>query len=79
MVVNWSDLKADRGWHLLRAAIPVGGRALTMLDRVFPAGQQGSPTAEKRCLQRSAGVLPKDMGPIVVTDAGFRAPWFRAV
>lgn len=61
------------------AAIPVGGRTLPILDRVFPAGQQGSPKAEKQFLQRLAHVLPDDACPILVTDAGFRTPWFRAV
>ena len=36
IIVDWSDLKADRSWHLLRASIPVGGRTLTLLDMVFP-------------------------------------------
>ena len=79
IIVDWSDLKADGSWHLLRAAIPVGGRTLTVLDMVFPAGQQGSPKAEKRFLQRLATVLPEHVCPILVTDAGFRGPWFRAV
>lgn len=79
IVIDWSDLKADRSWHLLRAAIPVGGRTLTVLDMVFPAGQQGSPKAEKQFLRRLAQVLPDDARPILVTDAGFRGPWFRAV
>jgi hypothetical protein len=79
IVVDWSDLKADRSWHLLRAAIPVGGRTLPILDMVFPASEQGSPKAEKHFLQRLACVLPDDAIPILVTDAGFRGPWFRAV
>lgn len=79
IVVDWSDLKADRSWHLLRAAIPVGGRTLPILDMVFPAGQQGSPKAEKLFLQRLARLLPDDVCPILITDAGFRGPWFRAV
>lgn len=79
IIVDWSDLKADRSWHLLRAAIPVGGRTLTVLDMVFPSGQQASPKAEKQFLRRLAAVLPKNVTPILVTDAGFRGPWFRAV
>lgn len=79
IIVDWSDLKADRSWHLLRAAMPVGGRTITVLDMVFPAGQQGSPKAEKQFLQRLAAVLPDNVTPILVTDAGFRGPWFRAV
>lgn len=46
---------------------------------VFPAGQQGSPKAEKQLLHRLATVLPDNVTPILVTDAGFRGPWFRAV
>ncbi|HEY0198705.1 MAG TPA: IS4 family transposase [Rhodanobacter sp.] len=79
IVIDWSDLKEDRSWHLLRAAIPVGGRTLPILDMVFPGGQQGSPKAEKLFLQRLAQLLPEDVRPILITDAGFRAPWFRAV
>jgi len=37
IVVDWSELKQDRSWHLLRAAIPVGGRTLSILDMVVPA------------------------------------------
>lgn len=79
IVIDWSDLKEDRSWHLLRAAIPVGGRSLTILDMAFPAGQQGSPKAQKLFLQRLARLLPDGVCPILVTDAGFRGPWFRAV
>jgi len=79
IVIDWSNLKPDRSWHLLRAAVRLGGRTLPILDMVFPGGQQGSPEAEKRFLQRLANVLPDDVHPILVTDASFRAPWFRAV
>jgi hypothetical protein len=79
IIIDWADLKADRSWHLLRAAIAVGGRSLTVLDMVFPDGQQGTPGAERQFLLRLAHVLPSDVHPILVTDAGFRAPWFRAV
>ena len=79
IVIDWSDLKQDGRWYLLRAAIPVGGRTLPILDMVFPAGQQGSPKAEKQFLKRLAHVLPDGVCPVLVTDAGFRGPWFRAV
>jgi hypothetical protein len=32
IVVDWSDLKADQSQHLLRAALSVGGRALTLYE-----------------------------------------------
>jgi Transposase DDE domain len=79
ILVDWSDLHEDCRWQLLRAAIPVGARSITILDMVFPESMKGSPIAEKQLLQRLRALLPKSVTPILVTDAGFRAPWFRAV
>lgn len=79
IVIDWSDLKPDKSWGLLRAAVPVGGRTLPILDMVFPGSQAGSPQAEKTFLQRLRQVVPEGATPILVTDAGYRAPWFRAV
>jgi len=79
IVIDWADLKADKSWCLLRAAVPVGGRTLTLLDMVVPGREQGSPAAEKRFLQRLRALIPEGMCPILVTDAGFRTPWFRSV
>lgn len=66
-VLDGCDPKADRRWHLLRAAVPVGGRSLTILDLVFPDGQHGSPAAEKQFLQRLATLIPEGVQPILVT------------
>jgi hypothetical protein len=79
IVIDWSDLKADRRWCLLRAAVPVAGRTLPVLEMVFPGKQQGSPAAEKHFLKRLAALMPPQARPILVTDAGFRCPWFREV
>ena len=79
IIVDWSNLKADRSWHLLRAVVPVGGRGLPILDMVFRDGQQNTPRAEQLFLQRLKTIVPAGVRPIVVTDAGFRGPWFRAV
>lgn len=79
IVIDWSNLKADRSWHLLRAVVPVGGRGLPILDMVFADGQQNTPKAEQLFLQRLKAIVPEGIKPIVVTDAGFRGPWFRAV
>lgn len=79
ILIDWSDLHEDCRWQLLRAAVPVGGRSITILDMVFPESLKGSPIAEKQLLQRLHALLPKTVTPILVTDAGFRAPWFRAV
>ena len=71
IVLDGFALKADRRWHLRRAAIPVGGRTLSILDRVFPGAQQVSPKAEKPFLQPLDGVLADPARLILITDAGF--------
>lgn len=47
ILIGWSDLKPDKSWYLLRAAAPVGGRTLTLLDMFSPGSEQGAPGAEK--------------------------------
>lgn len=59
--------------------MPVGGRTLPILDMVFPGRKAGSPRAEKTFLQRLQQIVPQTATPTLVTDAGYRAPWFRAV
>lgn len=79
ILMDWCRLKADGQWHLLRAAVPVGGRTLTLFEMVFPERLLASPKAERDFLQRLKTLLPEHTRPILVTDAGFRAPWCRAV
>jgi hypothetical protein len=79
IVTDWCRLKADGRWHLLRAAVPVGGRTVTLLDMVFAQRAQATPKAERQFLTELARLVPLEVRPILVTDAGFRAPWCRAV
>ena len=69
VVVDWSDLKADGRWCLLRAAVPMGGRTLTVCERIFPIDQLNSPQAQKKFLKDLRHVLPKGVTPTLVTDA----------
>jgi len=79
MIVDWSELTTDRDFHLLRASLPVGGRALTLYEEVHPQKDIGSPKVHQRFLQALQNLLPEDCRPIVITDAGFRNPWFKVV
>ena len=79
IVIDWSDLSKDRRGQLLRAAIPIGGRTLTVYEEVHPLRRLANPRVHRAFLRRLKALLPEDITPIVVTDAGFRTPWFRAV
>lgn len=79
IVVDWSVLKADESWHLLRAALAVGGRTVTLYEEVHDRHTQQSPAVHRAFLRELRGILPAQCRPIIVSDAGFRCPWFREV
>jgi hypothetical protein len=79
ILVDWADLKDDGRWCVLRAAVPVGGRALTVFECIFPISCMGSPRTQQTFLRELRRALPRDIKPILATDAGFRSDWYRGV
>ena len=80
IVVDWSSLTADLRWHWLRASVVVEGRSLTLYEEVHPRTHLGNWQVHRRFLERLALILPPStLPPIVLTDAGFRNPWFRLI
>lgn len=81
LAVDWSDFECgkERRWAMLKAAAPAGGRAVVVYARVFPFKKYNSPGAHREFLRGLKAVLPELCRPIIVTDAGFRGPWFTAV
>ena len=77
IIVDWSDIDTAKELFLLRAAASVGGRALVLYEEVHTRYHHRRDTAA--FLKRLAACLPEDCQPIIVTDAGFRSPWFQAV
>lgn len=61
----------------LRASIAIKGRSITLYERTFPLVLQGTQTAHNQFLNELHKVLPDNITPLIVTDAGFRNPWFR--
>jgi hypothetical protein len=79
LVIDWSDLTPDQNWHWLRASVAVEGRSVTLYEEVHPQRRLGNPKVHRQFLARVAALLPAGCEPIVMTDAGFHAPWFKAV
>jgi len=81
LVVDWSDFECggSRKWSMIQASVPVGGRAVVIYARAFPFKRYNSPSAHREFLLGLKAVLPNECNPILITDAGFRGPWFRAV
>lgn len=52
VIVDWSDLKQDGRWCLLRAAVLVSGRTLTLYEKIYPLRQLNSPRAQREFFAR---------------------------
>jgi len=61
----------------LRAAIPLAGRSFPIYESVHE--REGCPRYQSRLIKTLAELLPDGCIPILVTDAGFRRPWMKAV
>lgn len=79
ILVDWSSATIAERYQLLRAAVPVGGRSLTIYEEVHTLKKYNNPNIHKEFLLRLSQVLPKACRPIIVTDAGFGIPWFKQV
>jgi hypothetical protein len=79
VVVDWSDVTADQRWHLLRASVALEGRSVTLYEEIHPQSKYANYEVHRRFLARIAKLLPAGNRPIVITDAGFRSPWFELV
>jgi hypothetical protein len=77
IAVDWSPIREDGNAQLLRAAAIVKGRAFTLYEEVHPESKLGSATVHRRFMQTLRTILPPDCRPIIISDAGFRATWFK--
>jgi hypothetical protein len=79
ILVDWSDVTADRAFQKLRASLAVEGRALTLYEEVHGIAKSANRTVQTRFLKTLQRLLPSNCRPVVVTDAGFKNPWCQAV
>jgi hypothetical protein len=79
IVVDGSDVTADQKWQLLRASVAMEGRSVTLYEEVHPQHRLGNRWVQSRFLGNLARLIPAGREPIILTDAGFRSPWFDAV
>ena len=79
ILVDWADSALEHKQLILKAAVPVKGRAISVYEEVHPMRRHNTAKTHRHFLRRLKSALPEDCRPIVVTDAGFRGPWFRDV
>lgn len=79
IIVDWSGLTKCGEYHFIRASIPVNGRALSIYDKTYLESEYSSHRSHIEFISELKKVLPKNCKPILVTDSGFRCPWFKLI
>ncbi|WNC73795.1 IS4 family transposase [Thalassotalea psychrophila] len=79
ILVDWSDLDPYKCNFLIRATLAMNGRGLTVYEEVHCIKHKEKPQTHKRFLQSLAKVIDASCEPVIVTDAGFKVPWFKQV
>jgi len=79
ILVDWSDVIEQERLMLIRAALVVEGRAITLYESVYTLKHYNTSRTHRQFLNELKALLPEHCRPLIVTDAGFRGPWFRAV
>jgi len=77
ILIDWTQAC---GTHVaLVAAVPIGGRALPIYAEVHPLKKLGNAAVERRFLRALKAIVPSECRCLVVTDAGFKGPFFSEV
>ncbi len=79
ILVDWSDLETGKRHFLLRASTPVDGQSMTLYEEIHTVHTKEKRKTHQLFLTQLKSLLPDGCCPVIVTDAGFRTPWFRQV
>lgn len=79
ILIDWSDMDDHKQHFVLRAALAVEGRAITLYEEVHTVNTKEKLTTHRQFLVQFKSLLPINCRPILVTDAGFRTTWFKLV
>jgi hypothetical protein len=85
ILVDWSSLPNSHyitkngEYCVLRASMAAEGRAITLYEEVHSKSLEGNPKVHANFLRNLHSILPKDCVPCIITDAGFKTPWFEKV
>lgn len=78
ILVDWSQVPNTKN-HILRATLSGDGRGLTLYEEVYGEKLLNNCKIELAFLDKLKKYFPADCKPIIVTDAGYRVPWFRKI
>ncbi len=79
ILVDWSHLSPCGNYQFLSASIPLKGRSLPILEIAYSIEHVAKLKTHNVFLEILKSIVPTTCKPIIVTDAGFKNPWFKKV
>jgi hypothetical protein len=81
IAVDWSEVAPDGAFVELCAVVTRSGmgRGLPIYQQVYPKSKLGNARAERALLKSLHAGMPLGVPVIIITDAGFRRPWFTQI
>ena len=77
--IDWLCINATTNLYVLRASLSMKGRAIVIYEECHPKKNENNHDTHKAFLNKLKTLLPSSLAPIIVTDAGFRGPWFTHI
>lgn len=74
--IDWTCINSTTNLYVLRASLSMKGRSIVLYEESYPKKKENNHVTHKEFLNKLKTLLPSNVKPIIVTDAGFRAPWF---
>lgn len=76
--IDWSG-SPRHNFYCIRASLNLKGRSLVLYEEVHPRKLEKNTKVNNNFLISLKNILPKNCKPIIITDAGFRTPWFNQI
>jgi hypothetical protein len=78
IIVDWSGCCSQQRW-ILQASLAMNGRSIPIYKEIHPLMHLSNVNIEKNFLSKLNDIIPKNVKIVIVTDAGFKSPWFKSV
>ncbi len=79
LIADWSPIPGNEMFQLLRISIPMGGRSLTIYEECFKEKKLNNTQVHNNFLDELEDIIPEGCQPIILSDAIFKTPWFKAI
>lgn len=78
VIVDWSSCSHGKKW-IIQASLAASGRSIPLYQEIYPTKLLTNQKVENNFLKTLKQLFPDNLEVIIVTDAGFKVPWFKSV